>query len=75
MSESELEEDFGEMNDEEAVELLLGLLSGEALDDLGVDVEDLSVRSFRDAGVLTRDEGLVLRVGEAEFQVTVVRSR
>lgn len=75
MSESELEEDFGEMNDEEAVELLLGLLSGEALDDLGVDVEDLSVRSFRDAGVLTRDEGLVLRVGDAEFQVTVVRSR
>jgi hypothetical protein len=34
------------------------------------------VRSFADAGVLTRDAGLVLRAPDGqEFQITVIRSR
>jgi hypothetical protein len=34
------------------------------------------VRSFADAGVLTRNAGLVLRAPDGqEFQITVVRSR
>ncbi len=38
--------------------------------------DDLDVRSYEDAGVLTHDAGLVVRVGDgAEFQITVVQSR
>jgi hypothetical protein len=33
------------------------------------------VRTFADAGVLTMNRGLVVRIGAAEFQVQVVRSR
>jgi hypothetical protein len=33
------------------------------------------IRTFADAGVLTGNRGLVVRIGGAEFQVTVVRSR
>lgn len=32
-------------------------------------------RTFGDAGVLTNNKGLVVRVGDAEFQITIVRSR
>lgn len=35
-----------------------------------------AVRTFEDSGVLTNDDGLVLRFEDGtEFQVTVVRSR
>ena len=33
------------------------------------------ISSFADAGVLTGNQGLVVRIGAAEFQVTLVRSR
>ena len=33
------------------------------------------LRTFEDAGVLTLNRGLVLRIGDAEFQLTIVRSR
>lgn len=33
------------------------------------------VRTFDDAGVLTMNRGLVVEVGDAEFQITIVRSR
>jgi len=33
------------------------------------------ISSFADAGVLTANRGLVVRIGAAEFQVTLVRSR
>lgn len=33
------------------------------------------ISTFREAGVLTSDHGLVLRIGKAEFQVTIARSR
>lgn len=37
---------------------------------------DISITSFADAGVLTRNAGLVLRLDDgSEFQVTVVQSR
>lgn len=39
------------------------------------EVDDVSTCSFRDAGLLTRDHGFVLKVGDVEFQVTVKRSR
>jgi hypothetical protein len=34
-----------------------------------------SVRTFADRGLLTQNAGLVLRIGDAEFQLTIVRSR
>lgn len=37
--------------------------------------EELKVRTYRQAGLLTNDRGLVVRIDNAEFQVTIVRSR
>jgi len=38
------------------------------------DIE--SIRTFEEAGVLTRDAGFVCRLGDgSEFQVTIVQSR
>ncbi|MCD6369950.1 MAG: hypothetical protein J7L63_00410 [Thermoplasmata archaeon] len=46
----------------------LGLLDG--FDDIE------SVRTFEEAGVLTRNAGLVCRLGDgSEFQITIVQSR
>lgn len=39
------------------------------------DMARPSTRTFADAGVLTMNRGLVVRIGAAEFQVQVVRSR
>jgi hypothetical protein len=53
----------------------------ELLADLLLDDEDLAagrrdVRSFEDSGLLTRNEGLVVRMEDgSEFQVTIVKSR
>lgn len=61
------------MDTESLQELIGQLLSGDEC-----DVEDLDLmwtESFTDAGVLTHDDGLVVHVGNLEFQVTVVRSR
>ena len=33
------------------------------------------IRTFEDAGVLTMNRGLVVQIGAAEFQLTIVRSR
>lgn len=41
-------------------------------DDLGG--EELDIRTFEDAGLLTSDHGLVIRVGDAEFQLTIKRA-
>lgn len=65
-----------ERSDEEEFEVdLLDLLVRSADDDdldLGVD----SVSSFADAGVLTRNAGLVVRLRNGdEFQITIVQSR
>lgn len=42
-----------------------------------LDSEDMSidVTSFADAGVMTRNVGLVVTVGGHQFQVTIVKSR
>jgi hypothetical protein len=58
----------------ELVEALVALVA-DAADDMDDGLYRARVETFADAGVLTRDEGLViwLRNG-AEFQATVVRS-
>lgn len=45
----------------------------EAIEDF--DKEDLDIMTFREAGLLTSNEGLVLRFESGEeFQLTIVRS-
>jgi len=60
------------MNASEMVELLAELFEEHADEH---DGEAISVRSLKDAGVLTHDDGLLVRVGDREYQLTVVRSR
>ncbi|MBN1656515.1 MAG: hypothetical protein JXA30_22280 [Deltaproteobacteria bacterium] len=33
------------------------------------------INTFAETGVLTRNHGLVVRIGESEYQITIVRSR
>lgn len=35
----------------------------------------IDVATFEEEGVLTRNRGLVVRIGASEFQITIVRSR
>ena len=43
---------------------------------LGVDMPEIRrVSTFEEEGVLTRDAGLVIRTRDAEFQMTIIRSR
>ena len=65
------------MNDERFAELLGTLLEDNpGLDDNDDDAAIRDVASFRDAGVLTQNHGLVVTlVDGSEFQLTVVLSR
>jgi hypothetical protein len=36
---------------------------------------ELRIDTFRDAGVITNDDGLVLQIEGREFQITIVRSK
>jgi len=65
------------MNDERFETLLATMLEEHAdLDENDDDVVVAEVVTFRDAGVLTYDRGLVVRmVDGSEFQLTIVRSR
>lgn len=40
-----------------------------------LDQIDARFETFADAGVMTRDQGVVLRIGDREFQITVVQSK
>lgn len=44
-------------------------------DNVNFDGPALEAATFHDAGVLTHDAGLVVRIGAREFQITIVRSR
>lgn len=75
------------MTDRTIESVLTGLLELATLDDTeaadvleDVGIADLTIVTFADAGVLTRDAGIVLKIKDAagdrhEFQVTVRRSR
>ncbi len=39
------------------------------------DVDRPRIRTFEEAGVLTRNRGLVVGFGDSEYQVSIVRSR
>ncbi len=57
---------------EEALSLILNGLCG--VDD--TSLESCTVRTYEEAGILTRDRGLVIQLpGGDEFQLTIVQSR
>lgn len=45
-------------------------LLGEAIDDY--DGDEIEVETYENAGVLTDDRGLVVKIGGVEFQITIV---
>jgi hypothetical protein len=66
------------MEDWEMQDALIGLIQDEAMTDYftqgGGDVR--SVETFKDAGVLTNNAGITLRMMDgSEFQITIVRSK
>jgi hypothetical protein len=65
--------------DEDIARVLMTLIDPESDEDMRAEAMEMitgsaarvDVRSYRDAGMLTRDQGFILRIGIAEFQVTV----
>jgi hypothetical protein len=45
------------------------------LKEMDIDDSVPNATSFESAGVLTNNRGLVVRFGDSEFQITIVRSR
>jgi hypothetical protein len=60
------------MSEEELEEVLTQAIEDFADDN---DMPRLRIRTFAQAGVLTNNRGLVLRVGDCEYQLAIVRSR
>jgi hypothetical protein len=86
MSEEHIELLIAEMlsGNEEAPEIVANTIladegdddpNDERLDELIDMLQSVRVDTFRDAGVLANNHGLVVTVGDAEFQLTIVRSR
>jgi hypothetical protein len=73
VDENEVDEtEVGGLDEARVCELLTaGLEEIAESEDLG----RVRVSTFEDVGLLTRNKGIVVRIGDAEFQVTVVRSR
>ena len=50
----------------------------ELFEDLGIDSEnfpEISARTFEEAGLLTRNKGVVITIGKNRFQITIVKER
>jgi hypothetical protein len=71
-SDDEAEEEREDLSEQELEELLTQAI--ECFADEG-EMPCAHIRTFEDAGVLTMNRGLVLQLGDAEFQLTIVRSR
>jgi hypothetical protein len=61
------------MSEEDLEQLLAEAIEAHA--DENDEIARIDVATFRDCGVLTMNRGLVLTIGDAEFQITIVRSR
>lgn len=57
--------------------IIEALMNSENLSGIGEQPEDdIRIRTFEDAGILTRDEGFTITLMDgSEFQVTIKRSR
>ena len=64
------------MSASDVVDFLSVLVSGYAEDAECFTDDVLSVKSFREAGLLTQEDGLVVRMRDgSEFQIAVIQSR
>ncbi len=70
--EPELKDDREDMNEADFEDFLAGAIELYAEE---IDVPPVRVRSFSEVGMLTYNKGLVVRVGDSEFQVTIVPLR
>ena len=68
----EADEEREDLSEQELEELLTQAI--ECFADEG-EMPCAHIRTFEDAGVLTMNRGLVVQIGDAEFQLTIVRSR
>lgn len=59
--------------EQDVCDLLRDLIESDC--DEEFDGEQPRVLDFEEAGLLTRDSGIVLKIGGKEFQITVVRSK
>ena len=75
--ESELRECLvGEQSLAAALSQVMDGIDDEMVDEDGNGVRVTDVETFEEAGLLTRDIGLVIRTSDgSEFQVTIVKSR
>lgn len=64
--------EFEDMDEEEFETFLADAITEFAEEN---DAPRTRIRTFAEAALLTGNKGLVVRIGEAEFQLTVVRSR
>jgi hypothetical protein len=64
--------EFEDMDEEEFETFLADAITEFAEEN---DAPRTRIRTFAEAALLTGNNGLVVRIGEAEFQLTVVRSR
>ena len=66
--------DFNDTTDQEVLEMLQAALAGYREEELDT-ADAIRVQTFEEAGVLTYNKGLVLRLPDgSEFQVTIVKS-
>lgn len=64
------------MNEAALEDTLQALLEGDPMENLFEEVGINSVHTFNDAGVMTRNKGLVLVMADGtEFQLTIVQSK
>ncbi len=68
----EVEAEFEDMDEEEFETFLADAINDYAEEN---DAPRTHIRTFGEAGLLTGNKGLVVRVGDTEFQITIVRSR
>jgi len=65
--------------EEEMVELLQEALAvwldDQSLDGTPLHQVDMDVKTFKEVGLLTQNQGILVRFGDVEFQVQVVRSK
>ena len=66
------EPDYADMSEETFEGFVAQAIEGFA--DI-VEVPRTCIRTFEDSGILAGNRGLVVEIGDAEFQITVVRSR
>lgn len=65
------------MNEREIADVLADVLENAGLGELVTDEPDVavSIRTFESAMLMTNAAGLVVKIGNAEFQISIVRSR